>query len=73
MNSHCAEPSEDSTEYTDGVTGALVVHPSDPAPAKFPTWDEEIVVQMNDLYHDFSTVLLAEYLSVRGKSSPAVT
>lgn len=54
----------DSTQYTDGVTGALVVHPASPPPEAFPTWDEELVVQLADLYHTFSSVLLASYLSV---------
>ncbi|EKM55004.1 uncharacterized protein PHACADRAFT_60261, partial [Phanerochaete carnosa HHB-10118-sp] len=52
--------------YTDGVTGALIVHPSSPPPEAFPTWDDELVVQLADLYHTFSTVLLASYLSPWG-------
>ena len=53
-----------STQYTDGVTGALIVYPTDPAPKGFPSWDQELVVQLSDLYHTFSSELLAAYLSV---------
>ena len=56
----------DSTQYTDGITGALLVHPFEPSPPDFPTWDQELVVQMNDWYHTFSTKLSAAYLSVSG-------
>ena len=54
------------TQYTDGVTGALIVYPTAAAtaPADFPTWDHELVVEMSDLYHTFSSELLADYLSV---------
>ncbi|CAL1697520.1 unnamed protein product [Somion occarium] len=55
-----------SSHYTDGITGALIVYPSDPAPRGFPTWDQDLVVQVNDLYHTFSSVLLAAYLSPFG-------
>lgn len=54
----------DSTQYTDGITGALIVHPTDPPPPSLPQWDEELVVELSDLYHDLSAVLLADYLSV---------
>lgn len=55
-----------STQYTDGISGGLVVYPTDPAPKGFPSWDHDLLVQMNDLYHTFSSVLLAEYLSPFG-------
>ncbi|KAH8093091.1 multicopper oxidase 2A [Cristinia sonorae] len=55
-----------STQYTDGITGGLVVYPTDPSPPDFPAWDHELLVQMNDLYHTFSTELLAAYLSPDG-------
>ncbi|KAI0338648.1 multicopper oxidase 2A [Trametopsis cervina] len=55
-----------STQYTDGITGALVVHPSDPAPKNIPTYDGELMVQMADLYHTFSQELLDGYLSPDG-------
>lgn len=55
----------DSTQYADGITGALIVHPSEPSPPDFPTWDQDLVVQMNDWYHTFSSQLSAAYLSVR--------
>ncbi|KAH9960009.1 multicopper oxidase 2A [Russula dissimulans] len=54
-----------STQYTDGVTGALIVHPTQ-NPSTLPAYDSEIVIQMADLYHNFSQVLLAEYLSPDG-------
>ncbi|THH26893.1 hypothetical protein EUX98_g7295 [Antrodiella citrinella] len=52
-----------STQHTDGVSGALIVYPTKRAPAGFPTWDYDLLVQSSDLYHKFSTVLLAQYLS----------
>ncbi|TFY75256.1 hypothetical protein EWM64_g8757 [Hericium alpestre] len=55
-----------SAQYTDGITGALIVHPSDPAPASLPKWDGELVVQMSDFYHDTSDVLLAQYFNPFG-------
>lgn len=54
----------DSTQYTDGITGALIVHPTNPPP-DFPTWDEELVIQVSDWYHDMSESLLVDYFSVR--------
>ncbi|KAI0069818.1 Cupredoxin [Panus rudis PR-1116 ss-1] len=55
-----------STQYTDGISGALIVYPTDPAPKGFPSWDQDLVVQVNDWYHTFSTELLAAYLSPNG-------
>jgi FtsP/CotA-like multicopper oxidase with cupredoxin domain len=40
----------DSTQYTDGVTGALVVHPTAANPATLPSYDDEIVIQVKDTY-----------------------
>ena len=60
-----ARHTDADTQYTDGITGALIVHPASPPPEAFPTWDGELVVQLADLYHTFSSVLLASYLSVR--------
>ncbi|KAI0285717.1 multicopper oxidase-domain-containing protein, partial [Russula brevipes] len=54
-----------STQYTDGVTGALIVHPTQNT-STLPTYDDEIVIQMADLYHDQSQILLADYLSPVG-------
>lgn len=54
------------TQYTDGVTGALIVHPTFPDPPGFPTWDEELVIELTDVYHTFSTILNAQYLSPSG-------
>ncbi|GJE98919.1 cupredoxin domain-containing protein [Phanerochaete sordida] len=60
-----------STQYTDCITGALVVHPASPPPVAFPSWDGELVVQLADLYHTFSSVLLASYLSPWGINGTA--
>ena len=53
------------TQYTDGVTGALIVHPTS-YPSGFPTWDEDLVVELTDVYHTFSSDIVSQYLSVRG-------
>nr|AAS21670.1 multicopper oxidase 4B [Phanerodontia chrysosporium] len=53
------------TQYTDGVTGALIVHPRK-YPRGFPTWDEDIVVELTDIYHAFSATILSEYLGGGG-------
>lgn len=55
-----------STQYTDGITGALIVHPTDPPPPDFPTWDEEVTIQVSDWYHDMSESLLVDYFSPEG-------
>jgi iron transport multicopper oxidase len=52
-------------QYTDGISGPLIVHPTAPSPPEFSTWDEEIVIQMADWYHEMSEVLLAQYFAVR--------
>lgn len=51
------------TQYTDGIEGALIVHPRS-YPHGFPTWDEDLVVELADLYHLFSTNISSQYLSV---------
>jgi FtsP/CotA-like multicopper oxidase with cupredoxin domain len=38
----------DSTQYTDGITGALIVHPTAANPATLPSYDNEIVIQVKD-------------------------
>ncbi|KIJ37532.1 multicopper oxidase [Sphaerobolus stellatus SS14] len=55
-----------STQSTDGVSGALVVHPTLLPPLDFPTWDEDVVVQVADWYHDSSEDLLVDYFSFSG-------
>ncbi|KAI0039225.1 multicopper oxidase [Auriscalpium vulgare] len=55
-----------STQYTDGITGPLIVHPTAPSPPGLPQWDEELVVHMADWYHDLSADLLDAYLSPFG-------
>lgn len=58
-----------STQYTDGVTGALIVHGKNES---VPSYDAELVVQLSDLYHGFSTNLLRQYLSVSLRMGAAV-
>lgn len=58
------------TQYTDGIEGALIVHPRS-YPQGFPTWDEDLVVELTDVYHLFSTNISSQYLSVCG-SAPRV-
>ncbi|KIP03947.1 ferroxidase/laccase group [Phlebiopsis gigantea 11061_1 CR5-6] len=60
------------TQYTDGISGALIVHPSDPAPKGFPTWDEELVVELSDVYHTFSAAIVEQYLTGTGPVQPLV-
>lgn len=73
MRIYSCSYASDSTQYTDGITGALIVHPSAAPPPTFPTWDQELVVQMADLYHTFSSVLLDAYLSVSFRFSSYFT
>ncbi|GJJ09696.1 hypothetical protein Clacol_003920 [Clathrus columnatus] len=54
-----------STQYSDGITGALIVNPTE-SPLDFPTWDEELVIQLSDWYHDMSEALLLDYFSPEG-------
>ncbi|GJE95819.1 multicopper oxidase [Phanerochaete sordida] len=49
------------TQYTDGVLGALIVHPRT-YPHNFPTWDEDLVVIVSDVYHTFSSIIAAQYI-----------
>ncbi|EKM52894.1 uncharacterized protein PHACADRAFT_149824 [Phanerochaete carnosa HHB-10118-sp] len=55
----------DDTQYTDGATGAFIVHPSS-YPSNFPTWDEDIVVELTDVYHTFSSDIASAYLTGKG-------
>ncbi|KZT51910.1 multicopper oxidase [Calocera cornea HHB12733] len=69
-----------STQYTDGVVGALIVNPSNastnadgqpvPAPAAvpptIPAYDQEVVVIMQDWYHTPSPIVLAAFLGPDG-------
>ena len=43
--------------------GALVVHPSQTV-VGWPEWDEDLLVQMADWYHTFSTELLELFMRV---------
>ncbi|VDB90104.1 unnamed protein product [Peniophora sp. CBMAI 1063] len=49
------------TQYSDGVVGALIVHPTQDV-VGWPAWDEDLLVQMADWYHDFSTNLLELFM-----------
>ncbi|OBZ76092.1 Acid phosphatase [Grifola frondosa] len=51
------------TQYTDGITGALIVHGKNES---VPPYDEDLVIQMSDLYHDFSPALLNLYFTPGG-------
>lgn len=46
------------------------MHNTDPAPAGFPTWDEEVVLQLSDFYHRSSYDIVADYMSVGPTSLP---
>ncbi|KAI0672283.1 multicopper oxidase-domain-containing protein [Trametes maxima] len=55
------------TQYTDGITGALIVHAQNTsAPEAVPAYDGELVIQMADLYHGFSPALLNDYFTPGG-------
>ncbi|KIJ37210.1 multicopper oxidase [Sphaerobolus stellatus SS14] len=53
-------------QYTDGVIGGIVVHPTARSPPGLPTWDEDVLVVMQDWYHQTAESLLVEYLSAAG-------
>ncbi|KAI0705390.1 multicopper oxidase [Earliella scabrosa] len=51
------------TQYTDGITGALIVHGANES---IPAHDGDLVIQMADLYHDLSPALLNFYFTPGG-------
>ncbi|TDL26288.1 multicopper oxidase 2A [Rickenella mellea] len=55
-----------STEYTDGITGALIVHATAPNPPSTPKYDAELVLQLSDWYHLLSASYLPQFLSAEG-------
>ena len=57
-------PIPDGAQYTDGIAGALVVHPTAAAPSNFPTYDYDVVIQFDDWYHTLATILEEQLLSV---------
>ncbi|GJE96134.1 multicopper oxidase [Phanerochaete sordida] len=57
------------TQYTDGEAGALIVHPK-AYPAGFPTWDEDLVLQLADNYHELSAAIIPSYLNGGGRLAP---
>lgn len=57
------------TQYSDGVVGALVVHPLQTI-VGWPEWDEDLLIQMADWYHTFSTELLELFMRVRALIRP---
>jgi len=58
-----------STQYTDGITGALVVHPTAQNPTTLPTYDSEIVIQVKDKPCNGALVMSADW-RVDGRSLP---
>lgn len=53
-----------STQYTDGLSGALIVH--NRTEKLVAQVDGELSIQLSDLYHRFSDDLLVQYLSRAG-------
>ncbi|KAI0634300.1 multicopper oxidase-domain-containing protein [Trametes polyzona] len=51
------------TQYTDGITGALIVHGKNES---VPAYDGDLAIQMADLYHGFSSDLLNLYFTPGG-------
>ncbi|PCH37424.1 multicopper oxidase [Wolfiporia cocos MD-104 SS10] len=51
------------TQYTDGIVGALIVHSKE---EDVPTYDEDLVLQLSDLYHGFSPDILEYYFTPGG-------
>ncbi|KAL1948428.1 hypothetical protein VTO73DRAFT_12503 [Trametes versicolor] len=51
------------TQYTDGITGALIVHAKNES---VPASDGDLAIQMADLYHGFSPALLNLYFTPGG-------
>ncbi|KDQ55438.1 multicopper oxidase [Jaapia argillacea MUCL 33604] len=51
------------TQYSDGISGAFIVHtPTEQVPA----YDEDLVIQMSDLYHMWSGAVLNYYFTPGG-------
>ncbi|GJE96139.1 multicopper oxidase [Phanerochaete sordida] len=57
------------TQYTDGIEGALIVHPR-AYPKGFPTWDEDLVVELTDVYHTLSAAIAQQYVTGDGPIAP---
>ncbi|GJE96135.1 multicopper oxidase [Phanerochaete sordida] len=57
-----------ATQYTDGIEGPLIVHPTS-YPSGFPTWDEDIVIALTDVYHTFSSTIAQQYTQGGGTLS----
>lgn len=54
----------DRMQYSDGIVGGIVVHPTAPPPPGLPLWDEDLLVILQDWYHVYTEALLVEYFSV---------
>jgi len=54
----------DDLQYTDGVIGPLIVHPTAGNPPAIPAYDEEIIIQLSDWYHQLANTYLNTFLSV---------
>lgn len=50
-----------STQYLDGIIGPLIIHAPEEAETR-NLYDQDQIVMVQDWYHDFSTVNLANYL-----------
>ncbi|EKM52895.1 uncharacterized protein PHACADRAFT_186926 [Phanerochaete carnosa HHB-10118-sp] len=48
--------------YSDGVVGALIVHPSF-IPSSIPPYDGDFIVLVSDLYHQLSSTMLRPWLT----------
>ncbi|EJD50994.1 multicopper oxidase [Auricularia subglabra TFB-10046 SS5] len=60
-----ADPLLTSGCRLDGVTGAFIVHPTN-ATVETPKYDTDSLIQVGDMYHTFSDVLLAAFTSPSG-------
>lgn len=60
-----------STQYTDGLVGPLIIHAPEEKLAR-QNYDYDQVVLISDWYHDFSQVLLPEYLASGNENNEPV-
>lgn len=51
------------TQRMDGISGAFIVHSKNES---IPSYDQDVVIQLSDLYHSFSTPIVEKYLSRLG-------
>ncbi|KAJ6478941.1 Cupredoxin [Mycena sanguinolenta] len=53
-------------QYSDGVVGPLIVHPTAGNPPLIPVYDAEMIVQLSDWYHQLAASYVATFLSPEG-------